>query len=131
VAHALARVAFTVDRLSEITRRSDPWFLDQMAQIVEADAELGAFGGGPTPADRGHVALGEGGSASATAGWARLWGTNRGRGARRRARPRASDITYKTVDNLLRGVRGVDARTTTGTYEDTSEVAPLTKALRS
>ena len=49
VAHALAR-GFSIERLYEITA-IDPWFLDQMAQIVEADAEL-AGRDGPGALDR-------------------------------------------------------------------------------
>ena len=43
VAHALSR-GVTIERLYEITA-IDPWFLDQMSQIVEADAELATMAG--------------------------------------------------------------------------------------
>jgi carbamoyl-phosphate synthase large subunit len=121
VAHALAR-GITVERLYEVTA-IDPWFLDQMSQIVEADAELGALAG-PDALDRAtwrwakRLGVGDG-------RLARLWGTT-GDAVRTARQAAGVDITYKTVDTCAAEF-AASTPYHYGTYEDTSEVAPLTK----
>ncbi len=121
VAQALAR-GLTIERLHEITG-IDPWFLDQMAQIVEAEAELAARPG-PAALSRGEwrraKRLGFGDEQLAA-----RWGTD-AREVHDARLAHGVDITYKTVDTCAAEF----AATTPyhyGTYEDTTEVAPLTK----
>ena len=109
-----------VERLHEITA-IDPWFLDQMAQIVEADASWRARPRRARPAD---VAVGEAARLRRRAARVALGAD--GDDVRAARQGRASTITYKTVDTCAAEFA---ARTPYhyGTYEDTSEVAPLTK----
>ena len=104
VANALAR-GTTVERLYEITS-IDPWFLDQMAQIVEADAELAAMPG-PGRARPAHVAVGEAARLRRRAA-RRALGRRPGRGAggalERRRRHHLQDRRH-----VRRRVRGLDA----------------------
>ncbi|MGZ6899426.1 MAG: carbamoyl-phosphate synthase large subunit [Acidimicrobiia bacterium] len=121
VAHALAR-GVTVERLHEITA-IDPWFLDQMAQIVEADAELGALPG-PGALDRrawkAAKRLGFG-DAQLAARW------NVAADDVRAARLAAGvGVTYKTVDTCAAEFTAATPYHY-GTYEDVGEIAPLTK----
>ena len=119
--------ACRVERLHEATG-IDPWFLDQIA-----------------PARRGaRVARGtRAGRRSTRRDWRRVeaaglrrraarlpLGRRPRRGARRRASPPASQVTYKTVDTCAAEFA---ARTPYhyGTYEDEDEVAPLDRARRS
>ncbi len=121
LAAALGR-GLSIDRLYEVTG-VDPWFLDQMAQIVEAAVVLGEMGGAAT-LDR------------ATWRWAKRLGFGDTQLARywnetpesvRAARLAAGvQITYKTVDTCAAEF----AATTPyhyGTYEDVCEVTPLTR----
>jgi carbamoyl-phosphate synthase large subunit len=119
VAHALAR-GVTVERLATVTA-IDPWFLDQMAQIVETDAELGALDG-PAALDRRawkrvkRLGFGD-------AQLAARWGVTPDsvRVAREAA---AVGVTYKTVDTCAAEF-AASTPYHYGTYEDTTEVAPL------
>ena len=119
VAVALGR-GITIERLHDITG-IDPWFLDQMAQIVEAAVELEGFAGS---ADLDRT----------TWRWAKRLGFGDGQLADfwnetpelvRAVRHAAGvDVTYKTVDTC-----GAEFAATTpyhyGTYEDVCEVTPL------
>ncbi|MEP6624003.1 MAG: carbamoyl-phosphate synthase large subunit, partial [Acidimicrobiia bacterium] len=118
---ALGR-GISIERLYEITG-VDPWYLDQMAQIVEAAIELGTLG--PSGAlDRAtwrwakRLGFGDG-------QLARLWGETPE--AVRAARKAAGvEITYKTVDTCAAEF-AASTPYHYGTYEDVGEVAPLTK----
>ncbi|MGZ4691314.1 MAG: carbamoyl-phosphate synthase large subunit [Acidimicrobiia bacterium] len=121
VAAALDR-GVSVERLHEITG-IDPWFLDQMQQIVEEQQRLRALGsvGALTRADwRRAKRLGFG-----DAQLAALWDADPAdvRAARLEAGVR---VTYKTVDTCAAEFA---ARTPYhyGTYEDEDEVAPSTR----
>ncbi|MGZ6969173.1 MAG: carbamoyl-phosphate synthase large subunit, partial [Acidimicrobiia bacterium] len=121
VAAALDR-GVSVERLHEITG-IDPWFLDQMQQIVEEQHRLRALGsvGALTRGDwRQAKRLGFG-----DAQLAALWDADPAdvRAARLEAGVR---ITYKTVDTCAAEFA---ARTPYhyGTYEDEDEVAPSTR----
>ncbi len=121
VAAALDR-GVSVERLHEITG-IDPWFLDQMARIIEARDWLQALGAVSvlTKADwRRAKRLGFG-----DAQLGALWDADPG--AVRVARLAAGvAITYKTVDTCAAEFA---ARTPYhyGTYEDEDEVAPSTR----
>jgi carbamoyl-phosphate synthase large subunit len=119
---AALRHGAPVERLHEATR-IDPWFLDQIAQIVEARTEIAATGGpdGVTARDWKRIKrLGFGDGQLAY-----LWGTTEGdvRAARLAA---GIPITYKTVDTCAAEFA---ARTPYhyGTYEDEDEVAPVAR----
>ncbi|MGZ6944865.1 MAG: carbamoyl-phosphate synthase large subunit [Acidimicrobiia bacterium] len=121
VAAALDR-GVSVERLHEITG-IDPWFLDQMQQIVEEQHRLRALGsvGALTRGDwRQAKRLGFG-----DAQLAALWDADPAdvRAARLEAGVR---VTYKTVDTCAAEFA---ARTPYhyGTYEDEDEVAPSTR----
>ncbi|MGZ6973377.1 MAG: carbamoyl-phosphate synthase large subunit [Acidimicrobiia bacterium] len=121
VAAALDR-GVSVERLHEITG-IDPWFLDQMQQIVEEQHRLRALGsvGALTRGDwRQAKRLGFGDAQLAT-----LWDADPAdvRAARLEAGVR---VTYKTVDTCAAEFA---ARTPYhyGTYEDEDEVAPSTR----
>ena len=123
---AALRRGITVERLYEATR-VDPWFLDQIAQIVEERARLAEIGlRGMTKRDwRRAKRLG---FADAQLAW--LWG----RGSRSISEDtvRATRLglgvraTFKTVDTC-----GAEFEATTpyhySTYEDEDEVRPSTR----
>ncbi len=118
---ALGR-GITIERLHDITG-IDPWFLDQMAQIVEAAVELEGFVGS-ADLDR------------ATWRWAKRLGFGDGQLAdfwnetpelvRAMRRAAGVEVTYKTVDTCA---AEFDATTPYhyGTYEDDCEVTPLAR----
>ena len=109
----------SVDRLHEVTG-IDPWFLDQMLQIVEERERLREIGfAAMTRADwRQAKRMGFG-----DAQLAHLWGVDADevRAARLRA---GVAVTYKTVDTCA---AEFEAHTPYhyGTYEDEDEIAPL------
>ena len=119
VAVALGR-GIAIERLHDITG-IDPWFLDQMAQVVEAAVELEGFVGS-ADLDR------------STWRWAKRLGFGDGQLAdvwnetpelvRAVRRAAGVDVTYKTVDTCA-----AEFEATTpyhyGTYEDVCEVTPL------
>ncbi|MBV8957262.1 MAG: carbamoyl-phosphate synthase large subunit, partial [Actinobacteria bacterium] len=115
---AALRRGISIDRLYEVTR-VDPWFLDQISQIVEERAALADIGiAGMTRADwRRAKRLG---FADAQLAW--LWGTtdDEVRAARLGADVRP---TFKTVDTC-----GAEFEASTpyhySTYEDEDEVRP-------
>ncbi len=115
---ALRRFA-SVERLHEVTG-IDPWFLEQILQLVEAREDLSRLGlDAMTARDwRGAKQLG-----FADGQLAYLWGVDeeRVRSARLAAGVR---VTYKTVDTCAAEFA---ARTPYhyGTYEDEDEIAPL------
>jgi carbamoyl-phosphate synthase large subunit len=121
VAAALDRGA-SVERMHEITG-IDPWFLDQMQQIIEEQARLKALGSidALTKGDwKRAKRLGFG-----DAQLAELWGADPN--AVRAARLAAGVvITYKTVDTCA---AEFEASTPYhyGTYEDEDETAPTTR----
>ncbi len=123
VAAALDR-GVPVERLHELTG-IDPWFLDQMQQVVEEQHRLDALGapGALTKADwRRAKRLGFG-----DAQLAARWGV--GPDAVHAARLAAGvAITYKTVDTCA---AEFEARTPYhyGTYEDEDEVEPGTRPM--
>ncbi len=121
VAHALAR-GVPIERLSEITG-IDPWFCDQMAQIVEAEVELGSLAGPEAMDRREWRAAKRLGFGDAQLG--AMWRV--GADAVRAARLAAGvEITYKTVDTCAAEF-AASTPYHYGTYEDTTEVAPLSK----
>ncbi len=121
VAHALAR-GIAVERLHEITG-IDPWFCDQMARIVEAEVELGSHAGPEAMDRRAWRAAKRLGFGDAQLG--AMWGV--GADAVRAGRLAAGvEITYKTVDTCAAEF-AASTPYHYGTYEDTTEVAPLTK----
>ncbi|HEX4490626.1 MAG TPA: carbamoyl-phosphate synthase large subunit [Acidimicrobiia bacterium] len=109
----------TIERLHEVTG-IDPWFLEQMLQLIEARASFARIGlDGMTPrAWREAKQLG-----FSDGQLAYMWGVDESavRDARREAGVR---VTYKTVDTCAAEFA---ARTPYhyGTYEDEDEVAPL------
>ncbi len=121
LAVALGR-GISIERLYEITA-VDPWYLDQMAQIVEAAIELAGMG--PCASlDRAtwrwakRLGFGDG-------QLAHLWGETPE--AVRAARKAAGvEITYKTVDTCAAEF-AASTPYHYGTYEDVGEVAPFTK----
>ncbi|MCJ7672893.1 MAG: carbamoyl-phosphate synthase large subunit [Acidimicrobiia bacterium] len=116
---AALRRGVSVERLHEATG-VDPWFLDQLLQIVEARAELA--GRAPAELDRAEwrriKRLGFG---DAQLGY--LWDVDEteGRAARLDA---GVGITYKTVDTCAAEF-AANTPYHYGTYEDEDEVAPL------
>ena len=116
---AALRRGTTVERLAEATG-VDPWFLDQLAQVVECRARLEASGG-PNDVDRRSWREAKRlGFADAQLAW--LWGVDEHEV--RRARLEAGvGCVYKTVDTCA---AEFDARTPYhySTYEDTTEVRP-------
>jgi carbamoyl-phosphate synthase large subunit len=119
---AALRHGASVERLHEATG-IDPWFLDQILQLIEARHELEAVGGieGMTRRDwkrAKRMGFGDGQLAY-------LWGTTDEvvRAARLAAEV---PVTYKTVDTCAAEFA---ARTPYhyGTYEDDDEVAPVEK----
>ncbi|MCJ7437490.1 MAG: carbamoyl-phosphate synthase large subunit [Acidimicrobiia bacterium] len=116
---AALRRGVSVERLHDATG-IDPWFLDQLLQIVEARAEL--TGRGPGELDRAEwrhaKRLGFG---DAQLGY--LWDVPAD--DVREARLRAGvAITYKTVDTCAAEF-AANTPYCYGTYEDDDEVAPL------
>jgi carbamoyl-phosphate synthase large subunit len=116
---AALRRFVSVERLHEVTA-IDPWFLEQLLQLVEAREDLSRTGfEGMTARDwRGAKQLG-----FADGQLAYLWGVEEERvtSARLAAGVR---VTYKTVDTCAAEFA---ARTPYhyGTYEDEDEIAPL------
>ncbi|MFA5882251.1 MAG: carbamoyl-phosphate synthase large subunit [Acidimicrobiia bacterium] len=117
---AALRKGASVERMHEATA-IDPWFLDQILQLVEARRELEAIGGTAAMSRRDwkwakRLGFGDGQLAY-------LWGTSDD--AVRTARLDAGvPVTYKTVDTCAAEFA---ARTPYhyGTYEDEDEVAPV------
>jgi len=117
---AALRHGASVERLHEATA-IDPWFLDQILQLVEARAELDAIGSAAAMTARDwkrakRLGFGDGQLAY-------LWGATDD--AVRDARLAAgAEVTYKTVDTCAAEFA---ARTPYhyGTYEDEDEVAPV------
>jgi carbamoyl-phosphate synthase large subunit len=118
---AALRRFVSVERLHEVTG-IDPWFLDQILQLVEGRDELGRSDGQSlTPAQWRHAKrLG-----FSDAQLAYLWGTTE---ADVRARRLAAQVrvTYKTVDTCAAEFEAYTPYHY-GTYEDEDEIAPLTK----
>jgi carbamoyl-phosphate synthase large subunit len=117
---AAVRRGVDVDRLHDVTG-IDPWFLDQIARIVEARAELAARSG-PAGLDRRawrHAKrLG-----FSDAQLAYLWDSTPA--AVRDARVAAGvEVTYKTVDTCAAEF-AADTPYHYGTYEDEDEVGPV------
>ena len=119
---AALRRGVSVERLHDATT-IDPWFLDQILQIVETRTELAALGGVDAMTPRTwrrakRMGFGDGQLAY-------LWGTTDQvvRDARLAAGAR---VTYKTVDTCAAEFA---ARTPYhyGTYEDEDEVTPLAR----
>jgi carbamoyl-phosphate synthase large subunit len=110
-----------VDRLHETTH-IDPWFLDQILQIVECREELAhqALAGATRATFRRAKQMG-----FADAQLAHLWGVAEAdvRAARLAAGVR---VTYKTVDTCAAEF-AADTPYHYGTYEDTDELTPLTR----
>ncbi|MBK5289896.1 MAG: carbamoyl-phosphate synthase large subunit [Acidimicrobiia bacterium] len=121
VAAALGR-GISIERLHEITG-IDPWFLDQMAQIVEAAEDLADYVG-PDDLDRAAwrsaKRLGFGDAQLGT-----MWGASPEvvRAARLAA---GVNVTYKTVDTCAAEF-AASTPYHYGTYEDDCEVTPLTR----
>ncbi len=115
---AALRAFVDVDRMHEMTG-IDPWFLDQILQIVEAREYLAGVGfDAMTRAD--WRAAKRMGFADAQLGY--LW--NVGERAVRAARIAAGvRVTYKTVDTCSAEFKA-ETPYHYGTYEDTDEVAP-------
>jgi len=121
IATALRR-GVPVERLHEATG-VDPWFLDQMLQIIEARAALAEVD--PSTLDRAawrrvkRLGFGD-------AQLARLWGTTSDEV--RRARLDAGvAVTYKTVDTCAAEF-AASTPYHYGTYEDEDEIAPLERS---
>ena len=120
VESALRRYA-SIDRLHEATH-IDPWFLDQILQIIEAREDL--TGRSPETMTRTEwraakqMGFGD-------AQLAHLWGSAEGvvRSARLAAGVR---VTYKTVDTCAAEF-AAETPYHYGTYEDADEVAPVTR----
>ena len=124
VAAALDR-GVTVERLHEITG-IDPWFLDQMQQIIEEQHRLAAFGSidALTKSDWKRAKRFGFGDAQLGA----LWDADPG--AVRAARLSAGvAITYKTVDTCAAEFAALTPYHY-GTYEDDDEVAPAHASYR-
>jgi carbamoyl-phosphate synthase large subunit len=119
---AALRHGATVERLHEATG-IDPWFLDQIAQLVEARADLAARGGPHGLTARDWKAIKRLGFGDGQLAY--LWGSTEDevRAVRLAA---GTAITYKTVDTCAAEFA---ARTPYhyGTYEDEDEVAPVTR----
>jgi carbamoyl-phosphate synthase large subunit len=118
---AALRKFVSIERLHEVTA-IDPWFLDQLLQIVEERDRLARLGlDGMGRADwRQAKRMGFGDGQLAY-----LWGTDAE--TVRRARLAAGvGVTYKTVDTCA---AEFEAHTPYhyGTYEDEDELAPLTR----
>jgi carbamoyl-phosphate synthase large subunit len=116
---AALRKFVSIERLHEVTA-IDPWFLDQMLQIVEERDRLASIGfDGMTRADWRHAK--RMGFGDAQLGY--LWGVDADavRDARMAAGVR---ITYKTVDTCAAEFAAFTPYHY-GTYEDEDEVAPL------
>jgi carbamoyl-phosphate synthase large subunit len=124
---AALRRFVSIERLHEVTG-IDPWFLDQMLQIVEERDRLGRLG---------RLARGDLGTIS-RADWRRakrmgfsdgqlayLWDTTEGE-VRTHRSAAGVRVTFKTVDTCA---AEFDAFTPYhySTYEDEDEIAPLTK----
>ena len=119
---AALRRGVSVERLAEVTA-IDPWFLDQMQQIVEERARLTELGGADamTRADWRHAKrLGFGDEQLAY-----FWSTS-GAAVRTARLAAGVAITFKTVDTCA---AEFEAETPYhyGTYEDEDEIAPLTR----
>jgi carbamoyl-phosphate synthase large subunit len=119
---AALRRGASVERLHDATG-IDPWFLDQILQLVEARGELAGIGSAGAMSSRDwkwakRLGFGDGQLAY-------LWGSDAD--AVRTARLAADAVvTYKTVDTCAAEFA---ARTPYhyGTYEDEDEVAPVTR----
>ncbi len=118
---AALRRGVSVERLHDATG-VDPWFLDQLLQIVEARAEL--TGRAPGELDRADWRRAKRlGFGDAQLGY--LWGIDAD--AVRDARLAAGvAITYKTVDTCAAEF-AANTPYHYGTYEDEDEVSPLDK----
>src|SRR5690242_11539498 len=118
---AALRKFVSIERLHEVTS-IDPWFLDQMLQIVEERDRLAEIGfDAMTRADWRHAKrMGFGDTQLAY-----LWGTTAAavRAARLEAGAR---VTYKTVDTCAAEFAAFTPYHY-GTYEDEDEIAPLTR----
>ena len=117
---AALRKGASVERLHEATA-IDPWFLDQILQLVEARRELEAIGGPDAMTKRDWKWAKRLGFGDGQLGY--LWGCSDD--AVRTARLGAGvPVTYKTVDTCAAEFA---ARTPYhyGTYEDEDEVAPV------
>jgi carbamoyl-phosphate synthase large subunit len=118
---AALRRFVSVERVHEVTN-IDPWFCDQILRIVEERDRLGLLGlAGMARADwRRAKRLGFGDGQLAY-----LWGATQAEV--RRARLAAGvRVTYKTVDTCAAEFAAYTPYHY-GTYEDTDEIAPLTK----
>jgi carbamoyl-phosphate synthase large subunit len=119
---AALRRFISVERLHEVTN-IDPWFLDQMLQIVEERDRLRAIGGTAemTRADWRRAKR----AGFADTQLAYLWGDDADavRAARLAAGVR---ITYKTVDTCAAEF-AASTPYHYGTYEDEDEIAPKTR----
>ena len=106
----------------------DPWFLDQIAQIIEARAELAGRGRRrPDPRASGAGAKRHGLRRRP----ARLpVGHDRRGRPRRRASPHGVAVTFKTVDTCAAEF-AADTPYHYSTYEDEDEVAPRRRGRRS
>ena len=118
---AALRNFVSVERLHEVTG-IDPWFLDQMLQIVEERDRLRQVGLGPMSRADWRQAKRFG---FADTQLAYLWDTSAD--AVRAARVGAGvDVTYKTVDTCAAEFAAFTPYHY-GTYEDEDELAPLTR----
>jgi carbamoyl-phosphate synthase large subunit len=119
---AALRHGASVERLHEATR-IDPWFLDQIAQLVDARTEVATRGGPEGITAREWKAIKRLGFGDGQLAY--LWGSTEGdvRAARLAV---GTAITYKTVDTCAAEFA---ARTPYhyGTYEDEDEVASVTR----
>jgi carbamoyl-phosphate synthase large subunit len=119
---AALRHGATVERLHEATG-IDPWFLDQIQQLVEARADLDARGGPDGLDPREWKAIKRLGFGDGQLAY--LWGSTEA--AVRDARLAAGiAITYKTVDTCAAEF-AAQTPYHYGTYEDEDEVAPVTR----
>jgi len=117
---AALRHGASVERLNEATG-IDPWFLDQILQLIEAREELERIGGSAAMTPRDWKRAKRHGFGDGQLAY--LWGTTDD--AVRTARLAAGvPVTYKTVDTCAAEFA---ARTPYhyGTYEDDDEVAPV------
>jgi carbamoyl-phosphate synthase large subunit len=118
---AALRRGVAVERLAD-TIGIDPWFLDQIALVVEQRRELAAttLDAMTRPGWRAAKRLG-----FSDGQLAYLWGVDEGdvRTARERA---GVHVTYKTVDTCAAEF-AADTPYHYGTYEDEDEVTPLTR----
>jgi len=126
---AALRRGITIERLAEASG-VDPWFLDQIAALVEERAWLVEAGGPAALARRDWRRVKRAGFSDAQLAW--LWGPGSGVSPEGPSEAEVRDsrtaagvtVTYKTVDTCA---AEFDARTPYhySTWEDEDEVAPL------